>query len=292
MSGFPHDSSAILPYVERKSLIMPDNAKRTPGRWHLRKNLGDGLEGFFLNKKDLLKEVMREPEQPAPETVPALLWHRRGTSSLKAVRLHHHQERLERYRQIHELSTKNIDVATTARKVGVSRQIVYTYLRLQQPPGRRHVSHTSKPLIEPYMPYLLQRWNEGCRNGQLRYREIRERCYTGSLTNVTRFVSQLRRHKGTAYSLKTVEPTQETMLSLDEAQTKRPPTALQAARWSSLKVVQHLDWQNGYLVRRCEADPQIRETSELIKVFTTMLRERGGERFGLLTHPGRRAGRP
>jgi transposase len=147
-------------------------AKQTADRWHLLKNLGDALESFFLNKKDLLKGVLREPEQPAPEIVPALPWHTGGTSKQDAVGLHHQQERIGRYQLIQELSAKKVDVATIAQKVGVSRQTVYNYLRLEHPPDRRRMSRTYKPLIEPYKTYLLQRWNEGCRNVHVKRDEI------------------------------------------------------------------------------------------------------------------------
>ena len=47
----------------------------------------------------------------------------------------------------------------------------------------------------------------------------------------------------------------------------------------TFKEDQRLDWQNDCLTRLCEADPQIAQTYELIGVFTTLLRERQGERL-------------
>jgi hypothetical protein len=29
-------------------------------------------------------------------------------------------------------------------------------------------------MLDPYVPYLLRRWNEGCHNGKKLYREMRE----------------------------------------------------------------------------------------------------------------------
>jgi transposase len=69
------------------------------------------------------------------------------------------------------------------------------------------------------------------------------------------------------------------MIHPDEGKKKRPPTALQVAHWITFKKEQRLDWQKDYLTRLCEADPQIHETFELIQEFTTMLRERQGERL-------------
>jgi transposase len=51
------------------------------------------------------------------------------------------------------------------------------------------------------------------------------------------------------------------------------------AHWITFKAEQRLDWQKKYLAQLCEADQEIRETYELITDFTTMLRERQGERL-------------
>jgi hypothetical protein len=51
------------------------------------------------------------------------------------------------------------------------------------------------------------------------------------------------------------------------------------AHWITFKEEQRLDWQKKYLAQLCEADQEIRETYELIADFTTMLRERQGERL-------------
>ena len=42
---------------------------------------------------------------------------------------------------------------------------------------------------------------------------------------------------------------------------------------------QRLDWQNVYLTRLCEADPDSAQIGMLVQDFATMLRERQGERL-------------
>jgi transposase len=51
------------------------------------------------------------------------------------------------------------------------------------------------------------------------------------------------------------------------------------AHWITFKEEQRLDWQKKYLAQLCEADQEIRETYELTTDFTTILRERQGERL-------------
>ncbi len=99
------------------------------------------------------------------------------------------------------------------------------------------------------------------------------------MTDVTRFVSQLRCHKGTARSFKAIEPTPETVVSLEEASNPRLPAALQAARWITLTNEQRLDWQNEYSARLCQADVAVARSYDLTQEFAQMLRERQGERL-------------
>ena len=206
-------------------------------------------------------------------------WHTGMTKRQEEKSQKLHQERVERYHKIHELSAKQVDVANIARQVGLSRQGVYNYLQMKQPPERTRIHRAGRPSLDPYKEYLIGRWNEGCRNAQQMYREIKAQGYRGSDTAVGRFIAPWRALKGQARSFKEVSPKPETMINPDEGKKKRPPTALQVAHWVTFKEEQRLDWQKAYLARLCDADMEIRETSELIQEFTTMLREREGERL-------------
>jgi len=191
----------------------------------------------------------------------------------KSVRLH--QERVERYHQIQDLYAKKVDPANIARQVGISRQSVYAYLKMKEPPARTRIHRQYKPLIDPYKEYLVKRWNEGCRNAQLVYREIKEQGYTGSDQPVARFFAQFRQKKERR-KFKQVDPSNETAI---KTVPKRPPTASQVAHWITFKEDQRLEWQQKYLTRLCETDQGIRAANELIQEFTTMLRERQGDRL-------------
>src|SRR2546430_2244821 len=150
---------------------------------------------------------------------------------------------------------------------------------MRQLPEHTRIHRGGKRLIDSYKEYLVGRWNEGCRSAQQMYREIKEQGYTGSSTAVGRFVAPLRAHKGKARSFKSVEPELATMVKPEEVKKKRPPTALQVAHWMTFKEEQRLEWHQSCLTELCETDPHIAQTYELIHEFTTMLREREGERF-------------
>ena len=257
-------------------------ARQIADRWHLLSNLSDAMQGFFLTKQPLLKSLTSQPEAKAPsesEQPELAPWHTGMTKHTEEKSQCLHQQRVELYHQIHDLAAKKIDVANMARQLGVSRQTIYNYLQMKQPPERTRINLGGRRLIDPYKDYLIQRWNEGCRSAQQMYREIKEQGYTGSSTAVGRFVGPLRAKKGKARSFKSVEPEVATMVSPEEVKKKRPPTARQVALWMAFKRGQRLDWQQNYLDQLCEQDAQIAQAYELIQEFTHMLREREGERL-------------
>lgn len=186
-----------------------------------------------------------------------------------------HQERVERDHQIHDLYARKGDPATSARQMGISRQSVYAYLKMKEPPARTRIHRQYKPLIEPYKEYLIKRWNEGCRNAQQVYREMKEHGYTGSDQPIARFFAQVRQKKERR-TFKHVDPANETAI---KAVPKRPPTASQGAHWITFQAEQRLDWQQQSLTQRCEADQEIAQSYERIQEWRTMVRERKGERL-------------
>jgi transposase len=253
----------------------PD-AQQIADRWHLLANLSETMKGFLLNKQAQLKAlVQKSPEDLSEEEAKQLApWQTGMRKHLEAKSLQLQQERVTRYQQIHELHAKKVDVVTIARQVGVSRQCVYEYLRMQQPPEQTHIPPSRQPILEPYKAYLVRRWNEGCRNAQQAYREIKEQGYPGTDSNVVRFFGHLRRHFNQSGTFKQVDPETQTPV---QAPPRRPPSASQVAHWMTFKEEQRLDWQQKYLIQLCEADQEIREAYTLVADFTSMLRERQGE---------------
>ncbi len=237
------------------------------------------MEGFFLSRKHLLKATVQDSAVGTLSASPSQEPPRGSTKQREEVSQQRHQELVERHRKIHELFAKKVDLANIGRQVGTSRQTVYRYLQMDQPPERRSPRRTRTHLLEPFKPYLIERWNDGCRNASDVYREIVADGYTASMANVTRFIRNLRTTKGKPRGFKSVEPTPETTATKRDAEQRRPPTALQVARLMTFTEKQRLDWQNAYLTRLCEADPLMTQLFVLVQDFATMLRERQGNRL-------------
>lgn len=101
--------------------------------------------------------------------------------------------RRERYEQARALHATGAGVADIARTIGASRMTVYKYLRQGPPQRKRHSIHGKQRVLEPYEPYLLKRWTEGCHTATVLWRELQAQGYAHSVSNVQRFVAELRR---------------------------------------------------------------------------------------------------
>ena len=193
-------------YGEAVRRCAPD-AVQVADRFHLTKNLVEALERFFLRHRSALKDVATIIAEERAPTKRSDLSHNemyRGkrtspqTSAQRAeeASVQRHAPHVARYQEVHVLHEKGVSIAEIARRVGVARKTVYVYLRMDRPPERkRPVRNPNDRVLAPYEPYLLTRWEEGCRNGLQLWREIQERGYVYSRASVARFVAQLRRER-------------------------------------------------------------------------------------------------
>jgi hypothetical protein len=67
-----------------------------------------------------------------------------------------------------------------AQQVGLSLRTVQRDLRSATFVGRRRRSDRGESSLNPYKPYLLERWNAGCYTAMLLFRDLRQRGYAGS----------------------------------------------------------------------------------------------------------------
>jgi transposase len=176
--------------------------------------------------------------------------------------------RREHYDQARALHAKGTPVAQIARTVGISRMTVDTYLREGPPQRKRHRVHGKQRVLEPDEPYLLTRWQEGCRMATVRWREIRAQGFAHSVSNVQRFVAELRVEGPPA--------------------DNRPRTALTTAHGPPPRLLAALvlrrperrtEEQRDYLRLLQAEDAAIATTIEMAEDFLVMLRRREGERL-------------
>jgi len=182
------------PYAEGAKLGAPD-AQQVADRWHLLANLSEALKPFFNRKQAQLQplpETFSEEEEKQLEA-----WYAGQSSYTKKQRARsdrYQQERVERYQKVHEMRAQGAELTLIAHQLGISRQTVHTYLRLEHPPARK-TGKRSGSVIDPYKEYIVKRWNDGVRNAQQVYRELKEIGYTGSDQPIQRYFVQFRKAK-------------------------------------------------------------------------------------------------
>jgi transposase len=256
-------------------------AVQVADRWHLVDNLADALEDFFRTKGTALKaaaaalaaqdptsaaarpppdEVYRgKRRHPQPER-----WRDRQAAAAEAGVA----RRRANYDQARALHANGAAVAQIARTLGISRMTVYKYLREGPPQRKRHSVHGRQRVLEPWEPYLLKRWEEGCRMATVLWREIQGQGFAHSLTNVQRFVNQLRRE------------------GLPPAGRPRPaltkpdgPPPRRVAALVLRRPEQRTAEQRAYLTQLATEDPAIAAAVDLAEDFLAMLRRREGDRL-------------
>jgi len=256
-------------------------AVQVADRWHLVDNLADALEGFFRSKGTCLtdaaaalaghtevagqtgtaRDEVYQGERRHPK--PALARARYEAAAEAGV-----ARRREKYEQVRTLHARGAGIMEITRTVGIAKMTVYKYLREGPPQRKRHSLHGKQRLIEPYEPYLLQRWADGCRMATRLWREIQAQGFAYSLTNVQRFVAELRRDGP--------PPTGQPRTALTKP---HGPPPRQVATLVLRRPERRSDEQRAYLIHLRATDPAITTVTEFAEDFLVMLRRREGERL-------------
>lgn len=256
--------------------------RRSPTARHLMHNLAGALEEFLLHKKKVLREAARtETESPEKDYATSFsagsltpnrprIWYER---QLEASRKRH-ERIVEQWRNIWRLHLAGADVHDVAKRLGVSRETVYRYRRMEEQPEPVRFRHKRR-VLDPYVPYILRRWGEGCRNGTKLYREIREQGYAYGASNVARLVGELRR-AGVGGGGSATDRTQGGVVLPDKAIV---PTARQVAALFLKRREKLTADQETYLDRLGTLDKASADAYRLTQEFAGMVRGLEGEKL-------------
>ena len=266
-------------YAEAATKGAP-RAMQVADRWHLMHNLANALEEFLLQKKKTLREATRtKTESPEEDYATSFsagsltpnrpgFWYER---QLEASRKRH-ERIVEQWRNIRRLHLAGADVHDIAKRLGVSRETVYRYRRMEESPEPVRFRHKRR-VLDPYVPYILRRWGEGCRNGVKLYWEIRERGYAYGASNVARLVAELRR-AGVGGSI--TDRAQGGVVLPNKATV---PTARQAAALFLKRGEKLTTEQEAYLDRLGALDEALADAYRLTREFASMVRGLEGEKL-------------
>src|SRR5215203_2478185 len=259
----------------------PD-ALQVADRWHLLRSLALGLEEYLLRKRSALGKAAAaesgEGEGPLPgsidgdaSTLPVRLG--RPYKSVEGPAQKRHERLIERWKQIRRFHLAGASVKDIAEWVGTSQSTVYRYRELPEPPPRPRYRRRAS-VLDPYLPYLVKRWNEGCRSAKRLYAEIRDQGYHHSVDTVNRLLSSFRHTEQRDGELPHAPRAKRGSIAGASPTTKNV-AALFLRREEMLN-----EEQKEYLERLCASDVALADARRLTQEFAKMVRNLEGERLG------------
>ena len=258
-------------------------ARQIADRWHLLQNLREGVERLLqrlrLGIGSKAVDVQKGPIQP-PRSDAAMRPRRLRPLSTSE---HHRQEasqlrRVSRFEMVHELLARGLSRSAVARLLGLSRTTVHTYAQAKEPPERAQRPPQAS-ILDPYLPYLQERWLAGCTNAQQLWRELRDRGYGGGSGQVRRW-AQHQRHdpalttpKHNGMSSRRVEQ-QMVMPGTAVRQHRLEAGSPRQASWLLMRGKDDLTEEEQAAVRGLLHHPTVVAAHDLVDRFQRMVRKR------------------
>jgi transposase len=237
-------------YGEGARLGAPD-AVQVADRFHLWQNLGQAVE-------KTVNQFRARLAAPAPPPVddarPAQV---RQLPDLKIVtRLREH------HAAVHELASQGWTKSAIGRKLGLHHATVRKYLGAATAAELTAVSEQRAHVVDDYVAYLHQRWNEGERNATGLFREIKQQGYSGGELAVQRYLRRFRRGRGHA-----PDP------------GPKPPSVRQVTSWI-MTHPDHLDPRDTAKLRDVRnSDRDLNRLVKHVRSFAIMMTGRHGDRL-------------
>jgi transposase len=271
-------------------------AKQIADRYHLLVNLRDTLKDALARHQDSLPVVeergkqasssLQEPAPPFPaapvpvEAPPQQAVGEAGSISPEIPQLTVAQRRRQvsranryaRYQQILALAREGLSQRAIARQLHLSRGCVHRYVTATSFPERALPGKRGSQL-DPYMPYLRQRWEQGCHNGRQLVYEIEAQGFRGSASLVRQLLGDWRA------DLPAPEPGVRGPKRRTAPPAPRRVSARQASWWFVTPPEQLTDNQRVLLQRVCQTNATLQELYQLGQQFALMVKQRRARRL-------------
>ena len=159
-------------------------ARQVADRWHLLVNFREALERVLERlRTEIQTSLLHAPVQAL---VPSMTIYdrerRRGTRD-QTQQQASRARRYALYAQVKALQAQGRAIIQIARELNISRQTVRKYMASEQFPEYPR-SQRQKSMLDPYVPYLQERWDAGCHNTQQLWRELLAQGFAGSSRSV------------------------------------------------------------------------------------------------------------
>ena len=241
-------------YAEAARVGAPD-AIQVADRFHLWKNLCEAVEKCVAAHRTCLTDptpTTHQDPSPKPADPPDQLdrsWERPLDARTR-----------QRHAAVHELRGKGVGIAVIADILGLDRKTVRRYVHattaeelLTPPAGRGGTA------LQPYLPHLHRRWNEGCSDAAVLHAEIRDQGYRGSQRTVRRHLQPIRQQGAPAPAAPVT------------------PTVRRVATWIVRKPESLTVQERDHLARILARCPELDAAATCVTGFAAIMAEHRGQ---------------
>jgi transposase len=233
-------------------------------RWHLLLNLRQMMERYLT---DIYSELSGLSIGAAYQGVldqqrPAFI----RTNGEIIASNQKRDERLAFYRQVQQMRQAGWNINQLARELSCHPATIRKYYYATTFPERKP-HRRGRSILDPYLPYLEQRVQDGCENAQQLWREIQQQGYPGTNRQVMKWLQLKRTHPAshTAQTKRAAKPT--------PARKARLPSSKQLA-WLLVRDAASLSQTDLVLLAHLRQHDLLDRLYDHVHVFTQMVKQR------------------
>jgi transposase len=169
----------------------PD-AVQIADRWHLLRNLGDAVRVVVDSHRAGIRQVTRQTAEELAASMPVEAPPAVRPTATERRSQDGYARRQARYEEVARLKALGMSIKRIAGLIGAERKTIRRWLHAGAAPLWRKPPRVT--VLRPYHEHLDRRWNEGCRNAALLWRELVALGFTGRSGTVRHWAG--RRRKG------------------------------------------------------------------------------------------------
>jgi transposase len=255
-------------------------ATQVADRFHVLQNLKDALDHVFTLHEptlDAVNAMLRPPPVPLSEgalTVSVLPPDSPLPVQQRAAERHARRQAL--HTQVWALHRQSWTAPAIAQHLGMSLRTVQRDLQRATFVGRkRRRDRGTRSVLNPYKPYLLERWNAGCHTAMRLFRELRRQGYRGSYARVAAYARRLRQAQGLPPAHRCAQQPLPRV-----AEPPGQPLTPRRATWLVLRrATQRTEAETQQLTHLSAQSSEVAEAIDLAQEFATLVRQRQPERL-------------
>jgi transposase len=225
---------------------------------------------------DAVNATLRPQPMPLADEALAVLVPAPEMSPLTQQRVaQRHARRQARHTQVWTLHHQGWTAPAIAQHLGMSLRTVQRDLQTATFAGCKRRSDCGRSVLNPFKPYLLERWNAGCYTAMRLFRELQQRGYAGSYARVAAYARRLRQAQGLPPAHRRPRQALPTVV-----EPLCPPLTPRRATWLVLRrPAKRTEAEAQQLTQLHAHHAEVAEAIDLAQDFAALVRQRQPERL-------------